>query len=156
MQRFEFNIYAAYHQIELSGVDGDSSDLANITDEDLNRWIKVGSSCIAIYTARFKRSPVVVEFHEHEPSSDLAVWSHVAEASLSLGDQRLWLAGLWDSSPNVCHFEDQPGSYRLRAFYGGLKSVTDPDGEGEDHYLLILWPAPPRELVILKQYIRPA
>ena len=156
MQQYEFSIYAAYHQIELSGVDGDSSDLADITDEDLRRWIKVGANCIAIYTARFKHSPIVVQFHEHDPHYDLAPWSHVAEASLSLGDQRLWLAGLWDSAPNVCQFETPPGSYRLRAYYGGLESVTDPDGEGEDHYLLVFWPAPPGELVFLKRYAHPA
>ena len=156
MNRYELTISTACCQITLGIQDDDSSDLSDITEEDFERRIKDGSNCLVIYTARSTQCPVAVEFHESEPHVNLAPWSHVAEASMRFSDQSLSLMGLWDDSPHVCHFDTPPGSYRLRAHYGNLESVNDPTDDGEDHYLLVFWPAPAAQLIVLKQYVRPA
>jgi hypothetical protein len=43
----------------------------------------------------------------------------------------------------------QPGTYRVRAYFGGLDTVSADGLEGDDHYRVVLWPAPAQEPVIL-------
>jgi len=50
----------------------------------------------------------------------------------------------------------RPGWHRLRIYYGGLHTVSA-DGLGEDdHYQVVLWPAPASEPKTLKHANPPA
>ena len=44
-----------------------------------------------------------------------------------------------------------PGTYRVRALYGNLDSVSPSGLEGDDHYVVVMWPAKWAPLVVLKQ-----
>jgi hypothetical protein len=45
-----------------------------------------------------------------------------------------------------------PGSYRTRAYYGKLGELRDDGLDGNDHYRLDVWEAPPEEIEIIKQF----
>lgn len=156
MQRFEFNLYAAYHSIQFADggepPDGSVDAICEITDEDLYRRMKVVPGIVVMYTARFKESPLVVELLDGEPEPDFTGWDHVVECSLDITSGVIEVSVLWGGGGTI---ETPPDGYRVRASQAKLDSVTDPDGEGDDHYLVQFWPASEIELSVLKQYTRP-
>jgi hypothetical protein len=45
-----------------------------------------------------------------------------------------------------------PGSYRVRALFAGLDTVSADGLDGGDRYLVVLWPGPAMALTIVKQW----
>jgi hypothetical protein len=45
-----------------------------------------------------------------------------------------------------------PGIYGVRALYKGLHTLSDDGLDGDDSYLVTLWPDANRDLRVLKQY----
>lgn len=126
----EFNLFADYFQfyIQDESADGDLSDAWS--DEAVEQLFAVGPGVVGIGTVRNMDVPVTVEVLETEKAVDLSEWDHVVDAA------RIPVA---------------PGTYRLRACYAGLDTLSDGGLEGSDRYHLQLWPAPAIEPVVLKQ-----
>lgn len=95
--------------------------------------------------------PVVVEIHDQEPAADLSDWDHVVEAEINVPSGRLVVAGCTDYFPEASRVEVYPGSYRARVSYGALQTLSENGLEGEDHYRVQLWCAPPIPVRVLKQ-----
>jgi hypothetical protein len=93
---------------------------------------------------------VVVEIHDAEPPCDADRWDHIAEASLHLPTGQLeaheCTGGL------VADFSVDPDWYRVRSHHGGFDTIDESGLEGNDDYLAVLWPAPPAELRVIKQW----
>ncbi len=159
MQRYDFIIYTAYSQVELTDSDQVPEESwgasCAITDEDLQRQIKVVPGVIRCFTGRDGQSPFSVELLETEPEADFSAWDHVVEASWEMRSETLTVGGLYDTT-EVRLIPVLPGSYRVRLQSAKLDSIRDPvlDG-GEDHYLVRLWPALAGPLIVLKQYTHP-
>ncbi|BEP64210.1 hypothetical protein GmRootV213_47640 [Variovorax sp. V213] len=126
----EFNLFADYFQfyIQDESADGDLSDAWS--DEAVEQLFAVRPGVVGIGTVRNMDVPVTVEVLETEKAVDLSEWDHVVDAA------RIPVA---------------PGTYRLRACYAGLDTLSDGGLQGSDRYHLQLWPAPAIEPVVLKQ-----
>ncbi|MFA4914997.1 MAG: hypothetical protein WC590_15290, partial [Burkholderiaceae bacterium] len=48
-----------------------------------------------------------------------------------------------------------PGTYRVRVYCGGFDTLSEDRLDGDDHYRVLLWPAPPDDVQVLKQYPHP-
>ena len=85
-----------------------------------------------------------------EPDLDLDAWDHVAEASLDLPSGRLEIHECTGGSIDVLAV--LAGMYRVRSYHGGLGTLSEDRFDGDDHYRVVLWPAPFANLAVLKQY----
>jgi hypothetical protein len=112
-------------------------------------WVEPGH--ILVVTERFDGDTrVVVEALECRPDEPLDAWDHVVECGIALPSGHLNLRSLAYDDLLAARLEVPPGSYRALIFYGGLDTVTD-DGEGDDHYRVVLWPGRVGEPKVLKR-----
>jgi hypothetical protein len=149
-QRKAFKLFADYHQFYLwdAGVDPEAPE--DYTEEDVRRRIKAGPHVFVIRTERNMTVAVAVEVHDAEPPCSPGGWDHIAEASLDLPTGRLQVHE--STGGVVAEFAVDPGWYRVRSLHGGFATIDETGLGGNDHYLAILWPAPPAELKVLKQW----
>jgi hypothetical protein len=152
VHRNEFKIFADYHQFYLMDDDIQPPIPADVTNEDCRRRIKVAPHIVVVYPVRNMTVPVAIEVLNAEPNLDLAAWDHVAECSLDIPSGRIVIAGCTDYLPECSRVTIKPGAYRARVLCGGLDTLSKNGLEGDDHYEVLLWPAPPRDLEVLKQY----
>jgi hypothetical protein len=120
------------------------------TDEDTERRIKTGRNVVVVQPARNMDVPVDLEVVKSPPPDDLADWDHVAEASLDLPSGNLQLHEC--SGGVVDDIALEPGTYRVRAYFGRLSDLTADGLTGNDHYRIVLCPAPSQPIRVLKQY----
>jgi hypothetical protein len=95
---------------------------------------------------------VAVEVHDTEPDYNPGQWDHIAEGSLHLPTGQLQVHEC--TGGPVADFEVAPGWYRVRSFHGGFDTIDASKLEGNDHYLAVLWPAPPADVRVLKQWLQ--
>jgi hypothetical protein len=145
-----FKLFADYHQFYLwdHGMDPEAPD--DYTDEDTRVRIKTGPHVLVIQPERAGSVAVVVEIHDAEPPCDADLWDHIAEASLHLPTGQLQVHEC--TGGVVGDFSVEPGWYRVRSHHGGFDTIDESGAEGNDHYLAVLWPAPPAELRVIKQW----
>jgi len=145
-----FSVFADYNQFYLWDADMNPEPPLDYSDDDIPRRIKTGEHVVVIMTQRNMTVAVEVEIHDAEPAYDVAAWDHVAEASLLLSTGHLQVHECTGEA--VADFSLDKGWYRARAFYGGFDTIDASGLEGEDHYLVALWPAPEQELCVIKQW----
>ena len=132
-------LFADYFQIYLR--DEDHPDLPDdYTDESIARRLIAGPHAVIIHTARNMTVPVRVEWHESRPEPDLEGFQHVAEAAILCRSGRLVLAGLSDYEPSAPRLGMTAGAIGVRVGFAGLDTLDETGLEGEDAYLLQLWP----------------
>jgi hypothetical protein len=148
LQRQAFQLFADYHQFYLWDAGMDPQAPEDYTDADIQRRMKTGEHVVVIQPARNMTVPVEVEIHDAEPSFDRDDWDHIAEASLHLPTGQLQVHECTGGS--VAEFRVAPGWYRVRSFHGGFDTIDESGLKGDDHYLVVLWPATPSELVVIK------
>lgn len=146
-----FQIFADYYQFYLQDepVQGNLGD--SWTEEAVERLLAIAPGTVGIGTVRNMDVPVVVEIADERPDDDVADWDQVNECSLDVASGRIVIAGCTDYFPDAARILVPPGSYRVRAYYRGLESLSDDGLEGDDHYRLVLWPAPPGPVDVIKQ-----
>ena len=142
MQQQSFRLFADYFQFYLwdEGVGPDAP--IEWDDADLQRRIKVAPHIVVVCPVRNMEVPVEIQVHDAEPPYDANRWHHIAECSLDLPSGKLQVHECTGGS--VGRFTVLPGTYRVRAFYGALDTLRDDDLDGDDHYLVVLWPGPAR------------
>lgn len=150
MQKQSFELFADYFQFYLWDEDVSPEAPTDYTDEDVTRRLKAAPHVVVVQPVRNMTVPVTIEIHAAEPEFDPAVWDHIVECSLALPSGRLQVHECTGGS--VAQFTVAPGTYRVRAFYGGLDSLDESGLEGDDHYTVALWAAPEGELRVLKQW----
>jgi hypothetical protein len=120
------------------------------TDQDVATHLKADKHVVVVCPARNMKVAVVLEVHAAEPAYNPANWDHIAECSLELPSGQLELHECTGGSR--ANLPLAPGTYRVRAFLGSLDSLS-PDGlRGDDHYRVVLWPAPFGPVKVLKQW----
>lgn len=146
-----FEVFADYHQFYLW--DRGMTDRApeNYTEEDVRNRMKTGPHVVVIQPARNGTVPVAVEVHDADPGFALAEWDHIAEASLHLPTGQFQVHEC--TGGPVAEFEVEPGWYRVRSLGGGFATIDESGTAGGDHYRAVLWPAPPSELRVIKQWV---
>jgi hypothetical protein len=150
VQKQVLSVFADYFQFYLwdEGVSPEAP--TDWTDIDVNRRLKAAPNVVVVSPVRNMRVPVEVEIHAAEPAYDALGWDHIAECSLELPSGRLQVHEC--TGGPVASFRVQPGTYRVRAFYGALSKLSDDGLDGEDHYRIVLWPAPMVDLKVLKAW----
>ena len=109
------------------------------------------SGIIGIGTARNTSVPVVVEILASQPDNiNLAEWDQVNECSLYTATGRLVVAGVSDFFPEAPRLTVSPGWYRVRICYGGLNALSNDGLDGNDRYIVTVWPSPNAEIRIVK------
>ncbi|WP_295851075.1 hypothetical protein [uncultured Xylophilus sp.] len=145
-----FNLFADYFQFSLQdeAAKGDLSE--SWTEEAVDRLLAVAPGTVGIRTVRNMDVPVSVEVLAVEPALDLRAWQHVVECSLEVTSPHLVIAGCTDYCPVAARIRVEPGSYRVRACFAELDTLSEDGLEGNDRYHLQLWPAAPLPVVVRK------
>jgi hypothetical protein len=151
MRQFHFELFADYCQFYLQDetAAGDLSE--SWTEEASDRLLAVAPGIVGIGTVRNMTVPVSLELLDVEPENDFDRWDHVTECSLDVHSDRLVVAGCTDYFPDAKRIEVVSGSYRVRASYGSLNSLSEDGLSGDDHYRIQVWQAPPIEPRVLKK-----
>ena len=123
------------------------------TPEAVARDLAVAPGTRGIGTVRNATAPVVVEITDNKPDDDFNSWDQVTECSIEVTSGRLVVAGCTDYFPDAARIDVPPGSYRARIYSGNLNSLSDDGLDGDDHYRVALWNAPPGPIMVLKKPI---
>ena len=151
MPRYDLKLFADYHQFYLQDepADGDLSEAW--TQEATDRLLAVSEGVVGIGTVRNVDVPVTLEILDSEPTHDFVGFDHVVECSIAITSGRLVVAGCTDYFPDAERIDVPAGTYRVRASYANLNSIS-PDGlDFCDRYMLQLWLSAPSETVVLKR-----
>lgn len=148
-----YTIFADYHQFYLWDHGTHPAAPTDYTKEDTVRRIKAAPFVIVVQPERNVDVPVEIAIKQKSPELGLDNWDHVAEASLALPSGMLEIHECTGGSIDILTVP--AGTYRVRAYYGGLGTLSDDGLDGEDHYRVVLWPAPFADLAVLKQYVSP-
>ena len=151
MPRYALKLFADYHQFYLQDepADGDLSEAW--TQEATDRLLAISEGVVCIGTVRNVDVSVTLEILDGEPTRDFGGFDHVVECSIAITSGRLVIAGCTDYFPDAKCIEVPPGTYRVRASYANLYSIS-PDGpDGDDRYLLQLWLSAPTETAVFKR-----
>lgn len=146
-----FEILADYHQFCIWS---HKNRLApgTITDEDCIRRIVVGIEQITLMPERNMPVPVALEICGAEPAVSLADYDHIVEASIALPHGVVVVTDL--SGMFLDETPIEPGQYRLRFCGAALDTLSEDGLEGDDRYVVTLWPAPEMPVSVLKQFTR--
>lgn len=148
-----YEILADYHQFYLWDHGEQPDAPTDYTEEDTPKRIKAAPFVVVILPERNMVVPVEVTVSAAAPALAFDGWDHVAEASLDLPSGRLEIHECTGGSIDILPVA--PGTYRMRAYYGGLDTLSEDGLDGDDRYSLFLWPAPFAPVEILKQYVDP-
>ena len=152
MQRHELHLFADYHQFYLQD---DSDKFGNLADawtqEATHLLLAVAPHVLAVGTVRNMEVPVIIEVHESRPSLDLAAWDQVNLASLRVDTGRIVVAGCTDYFPDAFGVTVAPGEYAALVCYSGLATLSEDGLEGDDRYVIALYPGKSQPVSVLKQ-----
>lgn len=157
----QLEIFADYHQFYLQDeraaeyfedeVEDDKFPPDDWGDRLVTDMIAMAVGTVGIGTARNMTVPVTVEVLPAPPRDTLDGWDHVAEASLDAPSGTLVVAGCTDYLPEAPRISVPAGSLRVRACYGGLDTLSEDGLDGDDNYRVVVWPAPPGSVEVLKR-----
>jgi hypothetical protein len=94
--------------------------------------------------------PVEIEIYDSEPPFNADGWDHIAEASLHVPTGQLQVHEC--TGGPVADFQVEKSWYRVRSFHGGFGTIASIGTDGADFYRVVLWPAPPADVKVVKQY----
>ncbi|MBN9080861.1 MAG: hypothetical protein BGP04_21540 [Rhizobiales bacterium 62-17] len=152
VRRYQFDLFADYFQLYLEDERADIDRLSfDWNDEVLHRLFAIGEGFVMIGTVRNMTVPLTIEVLDNEPATDFETWDHVAECHLAVTSGRLVASGCTDYLPDAPRIEIEPGDYRVRLSYGDLNTLSEDGLEGDDHYRVQMWRAPPAAPRVLKQ-----
>lgn len=146
-----YSVFADYHQFYLWDKEISPDAPTDYTDADVEKRIKAAPNVVAIQPERNMSVPVELEIAPCEPAPEFQPWDHIAEASLELPSGQLEIHEC--TGGPIDQISLQPGTYRIRAYYGGLNEISEDGLEGNDHYKLVIWPAPSASVLVLKQFL---
>ena len=92
--------------------------------------------------------PITVEFDKFgAEKKEEGTWDRIVECALTVSGRAIAFEA--SSGEEFGRLEVDPGTYRLRIYFGGQQPERD-DGESEDFYLIQCWPSGETESRILK------
>lgn len=137
---YDGELFADYFQIYLR--DAAHAELPDdYTDDTIARRVMAGPHAIIVHTARNMPVPVRVEWHDQCPAPDPDAFQHVVDGTFSCPTGQLVLAGLTDDETTAPRLAVTAGLLGVRVGFTGLDTLSDDGLEGNDQYLVQLWPA---------------
>jgi hypothetical protein len=145
-----FQVLADYHQFYVWDAGVRPMAPTDFTDADVQRMVKVAKNVVVIQPVRNLMVDVELEVGLEDPGYDSSSYDHVAECSLELPTGRLEVHECL-GGPRL-NLNVSPGTYRVRALFSGLKTVSHDGTKGHDKYTVVLWPGGTMPLKVLKQW----
>ena len=151
----QFTLDAEYLQFYLQDEESaattpEGTDTSKIwTEQAVHDLLALAPGFIGVGTTKDGDVRVEVEVLDAEPLIQLDGWDQVVDCSIELRSGRLLVAGCLE--PDAKRIKVAAGAYRVRIYYGGMNAM-DPD-EGDEHYLLALWPHPAAPPYFLKRLV---
>ena len=151
IERKERLSYASHHQFYIEDAinPGDTGDPSFWTDSAYTDKLAIVERTIGIGAGSYGFVKIVSELHDSEPDLDLDAWDHVTEASLMVMSDTIQVIGCLDNDGE--RFTVPPGPYRVRCCHADL-AVAVQDGQGDDWYVVQIWPAAESPRAILKRW----
>jgi hypothetical protein len=140
------DVFADYNQIFLLDGDVRPPYPEDVTDDDIARRYKVVPHLIAIYTTNADYVAVTVVVSDAPLELEVDQWQHVVELPIQVPSGQLIVAGCADFLPDCPAIKMAPESYLARVYGRGF----EPDGE--EQYLVALWPSVAKAPRVLKQF----
>lgn len=149
---YQGNLLADYFQIYLR--DESHVDLPDdYTDEVITRGLMAGPYAIILHTVRNMTVPIRVEWHDSRPAPNLDAYQHVVEAGFDCPSGQLVLAGLTDYDATAPRLMVKAGPLGVRVNMSGLDTLSEDGLDGDDHYVVQLWPGTePEGVRVLKAW----
>jgi len=153
MPIYHYKIFADYFQVYLEDENTRFIPVWSAPALDsLLAWDSSHRNGFVIGTARNMTVPLTVEIRDTAPGEEgFSVWDMVNECSIEISSGMLVVSGCTDYYPEAPRIPVEPGTYRVRIYYGGLDTLNEDGLEGNDHYTAVLWPAPFNGFTMLKQ-----
>ncbi len=112
-------------------------------DDALASHLGVATGVVSVFTAKwYGIVRLEILLRSDQPEDDFTGWDNAAEASLDLPSGCLVVSGPESFPPSTPRISIPPGTYRARVYSGGVDTVDKYMQKGEDHYRVVLWPAP--------------
>jgi hypothetical protein len=150
--RYEYQIFADYHQFYIQDDSQDFGDLSDAWGRDAtDRLLAIAPHVIGIGTVRNTMVPVTIDVYPAKPQMPLDEWQQVNLCSLKCDTGRLVVAGCADYFPDAARIRIPCGTYQAIVCYKGLSTMS-PDGlEGDDEYHIFLYPGEECGVSVLKK-----
>ena len=136
---YKFNLSADYFQFYLQDEQSNGDLSHSWTEQALSNMLAIAPGVVGVATVRNMDVPVEVEVLDSQPDNNFEAWNHVTETSLAVPSRQIVIAGCTDYFPDAARITVEPGTYRVRVYYGGLDSVDVWKLDGDDHYKVVLW-----------------
>lgn len=137
---YDGTLFADYFQFFLC--DENNSQLPeDYSEESIRQRLIMAPQAAIVHAARNADVDVLVEWHDERPAPELAAFDHVVEAGFFTDSGRLMLAGLMDYTETSDRLQVPVGPVGLRVSMSGFETIDQTGLEGQDRYLLQLWPA---------------
>ena len=134
--RADFTLDAEYRQFCLQDEKAVRDPSHNWTEEAMGDLLLLGPDIIDVGTMKDGLVRVEVAVTDTAPAIDLDGWNQVVDCSIEVPTGLLLVSGCMEPEPKRVRVI--AGPYRARIQYGGL-NMLEPD-QGDDHYLVSLWP----------------
>ena len=156
--KISLDLDAAYYQLMLQDValsiSEDEIGTDWWTEEDQERLLsaKFNERLVVIGTFRDNVVPVAIEIFTSEPNFDSGTWDQISECSLETHTGDIYIMGNFDYLPERKKYYLGFLLAGVRVYYGGLKTIDDMGINGNDNYMIHLWPIKKKiDLRVIKQ-----
>lgn len=152
-RKFQYEIFADYHQFYLQDDDPSFGDLSEAwTEAATDRLLAVAARVIGVGTVRNVSVPVSVTIHDSRPTINDDEWDHIVAASFQVESGRIVIAGCTDYFPDAARIDVEPGTYEAIVCYSNLSSVSGDSLNGADAYHIHLFRGKEIQPVTIKNW----
>jgi len=148
---FDGSLFADYHQFYLADEFAKLPEM-DFAAEDLRARIVTTEQGLVVFTVRNMDVQVRVELHGEQPRIDReqADADHIVMGSFR-SSGRMVIAGLSDWVPDAARASVPQGTLRAMVIFTGLDTVSEDGLDGDDRYVVHLWPGEGIETTVLRQ-----
>ncbi|MGO1079726.1 hypothetical protein [Inquilinus sp. CA228] len=148
---FDGELFADYHQFYLSDAAGGAELPTDWTDEALRRRILCAVGVLVVSTARNMTVPVRIELHHEQPQIAAEIADHIVVGDLHTSGE-IVIAGCTDYLPDAARRSVPKGDLRAMVVFTGLGTINEDGVDGEDRYVVHLWPGESDGIAVLRQW----
>lgn len=140
LQAHDLSIFADYFQFYVQDAETADDFAEGWTAETSEAMLVSKSTALGIGTARNMDVPVRLEVHDAAPH-DPGGWDRQNQTTLALPSGRLQVMGCTDYAHDAFQAATKPGTYQVRISYFDLDKLSEDGLDGDDRYLVQLWPS---------------
>jgi hypothetical protein len=152
-------VFADNFQFHLQDQLEDCDYAENWNDSLLTRLFAYGDKVVGIGTMRDLDCEVTLEIYDKPMESqlmhqdpDMEDADHVVQCNIEIPSGKLMITGCITDPEDTIKIDVTPGHYGVRVFWSNLEKTDELGFEGDDHYLVQLWPDTYFDDVILKYW----